>query len=76
MGWQFWFPLAGMLLVGEAAGVGCCLLYFALAAAAAGLLALFDPSLEAQLACFLVMSGLQLAVGRLRRRVRQDLKGP
>jgi len=76
LGWQLWFPLAGMLLVGEVAGVGCCLLYFALASAAAGLFALYDPSLEAQLACFLVISGLQLVAGRLRRRVRQAPKGP
>ncbi|MGI6036213.1 MAG: NfeD family protein [Limnochordia bacterium] len=76
MGWQLWFPLAGMLLVGEMAGVGCYLLYFALASAATGLLALGGPSLEAQLAYFLVISGLQLtwAQLRLRRRVRPDPK--
>ncbi|MGI6038316.1 MAG: NfeD family protein [Limnochordia bacterium] len=57
--WQSWYALMAMLFLGEMAGVGCYLLFFALGALMAGTAALVtEVALDGQLDLFLASSGV------------------
>ena len=62
--WWVWMALAAVFVVGEMFTAGFFLLWFGVGAAAAGVLALLGFSFPWQLAAFVVVSGVLLAVSR------------
>ena len=62
--WWLWMGLAAVFLVGEIFTEGFFLLWFGIAAALAGTLAIFGVAPAWQWAAFVVASGLLLAVSR------------
>ncbi len=62
--WWIWMALAAIFVVGEMFTAGFFLLWFGVGAAAAGVLALLGASFPWQLAAFVVVSGVLLAVSR------------
>lgn len=62
--WWIWMALAAVFVVGEMFTAGFFLLWFGVGAAAAGAFALLGLSFPWQLAAFVVVSGVMLAVSR------------
>jgi len=62
--WWIWMALAAVFVVGEMFTAGFFLLWFGVGAAAAGVLALLGLGFSWQLAAFVVVSGVMLAVSR------------
>jgi len=62
--WWIWMALAAVFLIGEIFTAGFFLLWFSFGAAAAGVLALFDIGLAAQLIVFILGSGILFVFGR------------
>jgi membrane protein implicated in regulation of membrane protease activity len=62
--WWIWMALAAAFVVGEMFTAGFFLLWFGAGAAAAGVLALLNVSFFWQLAAFVLVSGILLAVSR------------
>jgi len=62
--WWIWMALAAAFVVGEMFTAGFFLLWFGAGAAAAGVLALLNVSFPWQLAAFVLVSGILLAVSR------------
>ncbi|MFP3868805.1 MAG: NfeD family protein [Desulfobacteraceae bacterium] len=62
--WWVWMVLAGIFLVGELFTAGFFLLWFAIGAAVAGLLAWWGPGLAWQILTFALVTGILLAFSR------------
>jgi len=62
--WWLWFGLAAVFIIGEIFTEGFFLLWFGVAAALSGVLALFGVGAAVQWAVFVVVSGVLLAVSR------------
>ena len=62
--WWVWMALAAVFVVGEMFTAGFFLLWFGVGAAVAGILALLGLSFPWQLAAFVLVSGVMLAVSR------------
>jgi membrane protein implicated in regulation of membrane protease activity len=62
--WWIWMGLAAILLIGEIFTAGFFLLWFSIGAAGAGVLAMLGVGQSAQLAVFVLASGILFVFGR------------